>query len=159
MTTAMTRPVRRLPARARASRHQTMCRARHRFACLSAREPRLRAVPPRRKAVAQTILYPTIAPQIAQCRRTISDRPSPPASQTLLSELSQRGISREDFCQDTSKAAELVGLASQPAIDVLCRKRAPMKRSGSVANGNMPIGLQAYWNYEPKQSEKIGDAL
>ena len=82
-----------------------------------------------------------------------------PTSQTLLSELSQRGISREDFCQDTSKAAELVGLASQPAIDVLCRKRAPMKRSGSVANGNMPSGLAAYWNYEPKQSEKIGDAL
>ena len=82
-----------------------------------------------------------------------------PVSQTLLSELSQRGISREDFCQDTSKAAELVGLASQPAIDVLCRKRAPMKRSGSVANGNLPVGLAAYWNYEPKQSEKIGDAL
>ena len=101
-------------------------------------------MPPRRKAVAQTILYPTIAL---------------PASQTLLSELSQRGISREDFCQDTSKAAELVGLASQPAIDVLCRKRAPMKRSGSVANGNMPSGLAVYWNYEPKQSEKIGDAL
>mgnify|MGYP004069445609 CR=1 FL=1 len=58
-----------------------------------------------------------------------------------------------------AKAAELVGLASQPAIDVLCRKRAPMKRSGSVANGNMPSGLAAYWNYEPKQSEKIGDAL
>ena len=34
-----------------------------------------------------------------------------------------------------------------------------MKRSGSVANGNMPVGLAAYWNYEPKQSEKIGDAL
>ena len=109
-------------------------------------------MPPRRKAVAQTILYPTVAPSLTD--------PLPPASQTLLSELSQRGISREDFCQDTSKAAELVGLASQPAIDVLCRtKRAPMKRSGSVANGNMPVGLAAYWNYEPKQSEKIGDAL
>ena len=110
----------------------------------------MRAAPPRRKAVAQTILYPTVA---------YLTYPLPPASQTLLSELSQRGISREDFCQDTSKAAELVGLASQPAIDVLCRKRAPMKRSGSVANGNMPVGLAAYWNYEPKQSEKIGDAL
>ena len=151
MTTAMTRPVRRLPARARASRHPTMRRARCRLCCLSARDPCLRAVPPRRKAVAQTILYPTIA-------QSLTD-PLPPASQTLLSELSQRGISREDFCQDTSKAAELVGLASQPAIDVLCRKRAPMKRSGSVANGNMPSGLAAYWNYEPKQSEKIGDAL
>ena len=95
-----------------------------------------------RKAVAQSLTEPLL-----------------PASQTLLSELSQRGISREDFCQDTSKAAELVGLASQPAIDVLCRKRAPMKRSGSVANGNMPAGLASYWNYEPKQSEKIGDAL
>ena len=151
MTTAMTRPVRRLPARARASRHPTMRRARRRLCCESAREPRLRAVPPRRKAVAQTILYPTIA-------QSLTD-PLPPASQTLLSELSQRGISREDFCQDTSKAAELVGLASQPAIDVLCRKRAPMKRSGSVANGNMPSGLANYWNYEPKQTEKIGDAL
>ena len=151
MTTAMTRPVRRLPARARASRHPTTRRARRRRGCESAREPRLRAVPPRRKAVAQTILYPTIA-------QSLTD-PLPPVSQTLLSELSQRGISREDFCQDTSKAAELVGLASQPAIDVLCRKRAPMKRSGSVANGNMPVGLANYWNYEPKQTEKIGDAL
>ena len=138
----MTRPVRRLPARARASRHLTMRRARRRLCCLSAREPRLRAVPPRRKAVAHSLTDPLL-----------------PTPQTLLSELSQRGISREDFCQDTSKAAELVGLASQPAIDVLCRKRAPMKRSGSVANGNMPSGLAAYWNYEPKQSEKIGDAL
>ena len=34
-----------------------------------------------------------------------------------------------------------------------------MKRSGSVANGNMPSGLANYWNYEPKQTEKIGDAL
>ena len=107
---------------------------------------RARAASARRAAganVAQTIFIPHSATRLADPAR----------------ELSQRGISREDFCQDTSKAAELVGLASQPAIDVLCRKRAPMKRSGSVANGNMPVGLAAYWNYEPKQSEKIGDAL
>ena len=113
-------------------------------------------MPPRRKARHADHFIPHH--RAAHCA-AVAQSHSADASQTLLSELSQRGISREDFCQDTSKAAELVGLASQPAIDVLCRKRAPMKRSGSVANGNMPSGLAAYWNYEPKQSEKIGDAL
>ena len=93
MTTAMTRPVRRLPARARASRHPTMRRARRRLCCSSAREPCLRAVPPRRKAAAQTILYPTIARQILRAASdTSAARLADPAQRALAARHLQGGL-------------------------------------------------------------------
>ena len=78
-----------------------------------------------------------------------------PVSQVLLKSVLHTEV--DPTAAKPSTAAELVGLASQPAIDMLCRRRAPMKRSGSVANNGMPPGLAAYWNYESK-NEKLGEA-
>lgn len=159
MTTAMTRPVRRLPARARASRHQTMCRARHRFACLSAREPRLRAVPPRRKGFAQTILYPTTAPHIAQSRRTFSDRPSA----THPADLAQRALAARHLEGGLLPGHLEGGRACRPGLAARDRRALPEARSdeavGLRRERQHAFGPRRFWNYEPKQSEKIGDFL
>ena len=156
MTTAMTRPVRRLPARARAAATRP-CVAR---AAASAASPRAsRVCAPCRRARARA-RRPFYTPPSRCTLRKASDRPScyPPRRPCSASSRNAASPGRTSARTPPRRRA-LVGLASQPAIDVLCRKRAPMKRSGSVANGNAPAGLAVYWNYEPKQSEKIGDAL
>ena len=120
MTTAMTRPVRRLPARARASRHPTMRRAHRCLCCLSAREPRLRAVPPTRKAVAQTILYPTIATN----SRAASD-----TSATRLADSSQRALAARHLQGGLLPGHLQGGRARRPGLPAGNRRALPEARS------------------------------
>ena len=87
---------------------------------LSAREPRPPAVPPRRKAVAQTILYPTIARRNA--------KPLTPSS-TRLADSSQRALAARHLQGGLLPGHLQGGRARRPGLPARDRRALPEARS------------------------------
>ena len=119
MTTAMTRPVRRLPARARASRHPTMRRARRRLCCLSAREPSAR-----RAAEAQSLCADHSIPH----HRAAIAKPLTPSS-THLADSSQRALAARHLQGGLLPGHLQGGRARRPGLPARNRRALPEARS------------------------------